>query len=80
MDLDRRSPDRSRDDREAWHPEQRVPLDVALTASARSTLDVGQPADLVVVDRDPYACDRDELREMPVAATLLGERFTWRTV
>ncbi|MGO2684041.1 MAG: amidohydrolase [Microbacterium sp.] len=72
--------DRSRDDREAWHPEQRVPLDVALAASARSTLDVGQPADLVVVDRDPYACDRDELREMPVAATLLGGRFTWRTV
>ena len=71
---------RSRGDRDAWHPEQRLPLDVALAASARSTLDAGQPADLVVIDRDPYACDRDELREMPVAATLVGGRFTHRAL
>ncbi|MCM3502103.1 amidohydrolase family protein [Microbacterium sp. P26] len=71
---------RSRGDREAWHPEQRLPLDVALEASSRSRLDVGQPADLVVVERDPYSCDRDALREMPVAATLLGGRFTYRAV
>jgi len=71
---------RSRGDREAWHPEQSLPLDVALSASSRTTLSVGQPADLVVVDADPYACDRDELREMPIAATLLGGRFTHRAV
>lgn len=71
---------RSRGDREAWHPEQQVPLEVALAASVRSTLEVGQPADLVITDRDPYAADRDELRDMPVAATLLGGRFTWRTI
>ena len=41
---------------------------------------MGQPADLVVIDRDPYACERDELREMPVAATLLAGRFTHRTL
>lgn len=69
---------RSRGDREAWHPEQRLPLDVALAASVRTALAVGQPADLVIVDRDPYASDRDELRGMPVAATLLGGRFTHR--
>lgn len=68
---------RSRGDRDAWHPEQRLPLDVALAASARSTIAVGQPADLVLTERDPYASDRDELRTMPVAATLLGGRFTW---
>jgi predicted amidohydrolase YtcJ len=39
---------------------------------------VGEPADLVIVDRDPYASDRDGLRTMPVAGTLLGGRFTWR--
>lgn len=71
---------RSRGEREAWHPEQQVPLDVALAASTRSTLAVGQPADLVITGRDPYASDRDELRDMPVAATLLGGRFTWRTI
>jgi predicted amidohydrolase YtcJ len=71
---------RSRGDREAWHPEQRLPLDVALAASVRSSLSVGQPADLVLTDRDPYACDRDGLRGMPVAATLLGGRFTHRAL
>ena len=71
---------RSRGDRDAWHPEQRLPLDVALAASSRSTLAVGQPADLVVLERDPFACDRDDLREMAVAATLLGGRFTHRAV
>lgn len=71
---------RSRGEREAWHPEQQVPMDVALAASARSTLEVGQPADLVITDLDPYAAGRDELRDMPVAATLLGGRFTWRTI
>lgn len=71
---------RSRGDRDAWHPEQRLPLDVAIAASVRSALEVGQPADLVITDRDPYECDRDELREMPVAATLLGGRFTHRAL
>ncbi|ALX65963.1 amidohydrolase [Microbacterium sp. XT11] len=71
---------RSRGDRDAWHPEQRLPLDVALAASVRTSVAVGQPADLVLVDRDPYASDRDELRTMPVAATLLGGRFTHREV
>lgn len=71
---------RSRGDRDAWHPEQRLPLDVALAASSRTKTAVGQPADLVVVDADPYSCDRDALRSMPVAATLLGGRFTHRAV
>ena len=71
---------RSRGALEAWHPEQRLQLDVALAASARTTVEVGQPADLVLTERDPYSSDRDDLRAMPVAATLLGGRFTWRTI
>ncbi|MBM3715164.1 MAG: amidohydrolase family protein, partial [Actinobacteria bacterium] len=71
---------RSRGDREAWHPEQRLPLDVALAASSRGRLAVGEAADVVVLDRDPHACDRDALRGMPVAATLLGGRFTHRAL
>lgn len=71
---------RSRGGRDAWHPEQRLPLDVALAASVRTALEVGQPADLVITGRDPYACDRDELRGMPVVATLLGGRFTHREI
>lgn len=70
---------RSRDDRSPWHPEQSIPLSVALAASSRgrSRVLAGDPADIVLVDRNPYHCSRDELRSMPVAATLLGGRFTW---
>jgi predicted amidohydrolase YtcJ len=69
---------RSRGAREAWHPEQSIPLDVALAASTRHPVAVGEPADLVVTDADPYTLERDALRTMPVAATLLGGRFTHR--
>ncbi|WP_285117054.1 amidohydrolase family protein [Leifsonia sp. fls2-241-R2A-40a] len=67
---------RSRDGRQPWHPEQRIPADVALRASVRSAVAVGQPADLAVLDRDPRASEPDALRTMPVAATLLAGRFT----
>ncbi len=67
---------RTRDGREPWHPEQAIPMEAALTASTRSTVAPGEPADLAVLDRDPLAASPDELRAMPVAATLLGGRFT----
>ena len=68
---------RSRDGREPWHPEQRVSFEEALRASTRSTVEVGQPADLVVLDADPA---NGNLRTMPVAATLLAGRFTHTTL
>jgi predicted amidohydrolase YtcJ len=71
---------RSRGDRDAWHPEQSIPLDVALAASSRHPFGEGTPADLVITDADPYALDRDALRAMPVAATLLNGRFTHRAL
>lgn len=72
--------DRTRDGREPWHPEQRVPVEVALAASVRSSVAEGQPADLAVLERDPLGAVGDELRGMPVAATLVGGRFTHRTL
>ncbi len=69
---------RSRDGREAWHAEQSISARQALAASARTTLELGQPADLVVTDQDPS--DAEALRTMPVAATLLGGRFTHRSI
>jgi predicted amidohydrolase YtcJ len=59
--------------REPWHPEQGVTIAEALEASTRSTVAVGQPADLVVIDA---ALTPQNLRDMPVYATLLGGRFT----
>lgn len=67
---------RTRDDREPWHPHQRISVDEALAASAHSSIAVGQPADLAILDGDPYSASAEELRRMPVAATLLAGRFT----
>ena len=43
---------------------------------ARGTLVPGRYADLVVLDRDPFACEPEELREVQVVATMLGGRWT----
>jgi predicted amidohydrolase YtcJ len=70
---------RTRDGREPWHPEQAIEARAALAASTGgrgAEVRAGAPADLAVIERDPLAASVDELRTMPVAATLLGGRFT----
>ncbi|TDW29821.1 amidohydrolase [Cryobacterium psychrophilum] len=69
---------RTRDGREPWHPEQSVSRAAALAASARgrSGIAVGDVADLAICESDPFTASVDELRRMPVAATLLAGRFT----
>jgi predicted amidohydrolase YtcJ len=69
---------RSRDGRTPWHPEQAITAAEAVRASTRSTVAVGQPADLVVTERDPLDSSPDQLSDMRVFATLLGGRFTHR--
>ncbi|OJX81594.1 amidohydrolase [Leifsonia sp. 71-9] len=71
---------RSREGREPWHPEQRIPFSAALEASARSRIAAGEPADLAVLDLDPAAATDEELRALPVAATLLAGHFTHDTL
>jgi predicted amidohydrolase YtcJ len=70
---------RARDGREPWHPEQAIDVAAALAASTRGRASVatGAPADLVLVERDPLRASVDELRTMPVAATLLEGRLTY---
>ncbi|RWZ67834.1 amidohydrolase [Labedella populi] len=73
---------RARDDgREPWHPEQAISRLEALTASTRgrSRVEVGDVADLVLVDADPLTAPDNVFRRMPVAATLLGGGFTFRS-
>ncbi|PPF62806.1 amidohydrolase [Clavibacter michiganensis] len=69
---------RTGDDRAPWHPEQSISVADALFASAdrRRALEPGGPADIAVLDVDPLSASTDELRRMPVAATLLAGRFT----
>jgi predicted amidohydrolase YtcJ len=71
-----------------WRDDQRLTLEQALHAicvspawlshdeRVRGTLVPGRYADLVVLDRDPFACERDELREVQVVATMLEGRWT----
>lgn len=69
---------RSRDGREPWHPEQAITVGTALGASTRGgiSLQQGDSADLVLTEEDPLSIPGEQLREMPVAATILGGRFT----
>jgi predicted amidohydrolase YtcJ len=72
---------RSRAGRESWHPAERLPVDVALSASTRSAAVVpGAVADLVLVDSDPSTVGAEALRETAVAATFVGGRATWNTL
>ncbi len=78
---------RTIDDRPAWHPEQALTLEQALLATTvnpawlarderrRGRLVPGQLADLVVLDRDPFACEPAELPDVRVVATMLGGRW-----
>ena len=78
---------RTIDDRPAWRPEESVTIEQALHATTvapawlvgderrRGTLLPGRLADLVVLDRDPVACEPDELPSVEVVATMVGGRW-----
>ena len=79
---------RSLDERPAWRPEQAVSVEEALVATTvapawlarderrRGKLVPGYLADLVVLDRDPLACEPEELPEIRVVATMVGGSWT----
>jgi predicted amidohydrolase YtcJ len=82
---------RTLDERDPWHPEQAVTLEEAFHATCvtpawlcgderrRGKLLPGYLADLVVLDRDPFACAPDELEELEVVATMLGGRWIFNS-
>jgi len=79
---------RTIDERGPWHAEQRLTLDEALEATTvnpawlardehrRGKLLPGFLADLVVLDRDPYELEPEQLPDVNVIATMLGGRWT----
>jgi len=76
---------RSRDGRAPWHPEQALPIEAALRASWGGTggpgadgVAAGGPADLVVTEQNPLHASADELRRMPVHATMVAGSWTYR--
>lgn len=48
----RMATNRTKDARPAWHPEEALSFEEALRCSQRSTVDVGQPADLITLTAD----------------------------
>jgi predicted amidohydrolase YtcJ len=70
-----------------WREDQRLTLEQALHAvcvapawlshdeRVRGTLVPGRHADLVVLDRDPFACSPDELAGVRVVATMVAGRW-----
>ena len=78
---------RTIDERPAWRPEECLSVEQALRAATvnpawlagderrRGKLLPGYLADLVVLDRDPLACEPEELRALRVVATMVGGRW-----
>ncbi|HXR12598.1 MAG TPA: amidohydrolase family protein, partial [Gaiellaceae bacterium] len=70
-----------------WREDQRLSLEQALHATCvapawlshdehvRGTLVPGRHADLVVLDRDPFAVDPEELPDVQVVATMVAGRW-----
>lgn len=73
---------RSRSGSTPWHPEQQVSTAQAIAASTNGHPGVieGAVADLVVVDADPLTLSVEDLRDLPVSATLLAGRPTHSTL
>jgi predicted amidohydrolase YtcJ len=79
---------RTGDDRPGWHPEQRISVSEAIAASTaagaragnRPIVGVGAPADLVVVDADPWSVDAATLWALPVAATMCAGEWSYLTL
>ena len=78
---------RTLDERPPWRPEEALTLAQALHATCvapawlshdertRGTLVPGRHADLVVLDRDPFACESEELSQVQVVATMVAGRW-----
>ena len=73
-----------------WYPEERVSLETALRAytvnsawaegneSTKGTITPGKLADLVVLDRDPFAAPAASLKDVKVLYTIVGGRIVYR--
>ncbi|MBP2435713.1 amidohydrolase [Microbacterium amylolyticum] len=73
---------RTDDHRPAWQPEQAIDARTALAASTLGgsgdpqRIEPGTVADLAIVAADPLTSDRERLRAMPVAATMIAGCLT----
>lgn len=70
---------RTLDELPPWLPEQALDLDDAVRWSVGTTLAPGQPADLVLLENDPWQVAPGDLADVRVHATMCAGRWTHRT-
>ena len=75
---------------QGWYPEQRLsmleawqgftsgPAFAAGMEDRAGRLSPGSYADLVVLEKDPFACDPDELLKMQSSATMVNGEWVWQ--
>ena len=76
---------------EGWYPEQKLTLQQALEGftigaayaagleTRRGRLSIGFDADLIVLDKDPFACPVDEIYTLKPSATMIAGEWVWQT-
>lgn len=75
---------------EGWHAEQRLSVRQAVegfttgaayaaySENRQGRLAAGYLADLIVLERDPFTCDPEELRELQSSATMIGGEWVYQ--
>jgi hypothetical protein len=75
---------------DGWYPEQRLDLSQALagyttgaayaagTEDRQGRLAPGYYADLIVLEKDPFVCEADEIKELRPQATMVGGEWMFR--
>lgn len=76
---------------EGWHPEQRLSVQQAIEGftigaayaacaeNRQGRIAAGCLADLIVLEKDPFTCNSDELRTMQSSATMVGGEWVLET-
>ena len=74
---------------DGWHPEQRLtvqqaiegfttgPAYAAYAENRLGRLAAGFLADLIVLEKDPFACNLTELKDLQSSATMVGGEWTF---
>jgi predicted amidohydrolase YtcJ len=76
---------------DGWHPEQRLTVEEAIEGfttgpayaayaeTRQGRLAAGSLADLIVLEKDPFTCDPDELGTLRPLATMVGGEWVWQS-
>jgi predicted amidohydrolase YtcJ len=76
---------------QGWHPEQRLKMQEAVEGftvgaayaayaeNRMGRLAPGYLADLIVLEKDPFTCDSEEVKDMHSSATMVGGEWVWQS-